>query len=202
MRAVNHTRHDRYDPGRRQVVEHGCGATIFGRDIPQTLLLHANELNTDTLEEMLQGYEKRGYRFITLDAAMKDPAYATGDTLVSSHGPTWLWRWRTHKGLKTSFAGARSRLRGSRISTRVANPAQGVCYVNCEMHVRRHESQVRSESHDGRRRDLARPKTLNLLDAGSILTELTNSRQPTSIGRRSNAASFRSIVSSPSVNQP
>jgi peptidoglycan-N-acetylglucosamine deacetylase len=99
---------------REAYIEHTFAATafaeritpeIFGRDIPQTLLLHANELNADTLEELLRGYEQRGYRFISLDAAVKDPAYATGDTLVTSHGPTWLWRWRTHLGLKVGFAG-------------------------------------------------------------------------------------------------
>jgi peptidoglycan-N-acetylglucosamine deacetylase len=78
---------------------------IFSREIPQTLLLHANELNADTLDEMLRRYRERGYRFISLDQAMADPAYATPDTLVTDFGPTWLWRWRTHLGLNVSFAG-------------------------------------------------------------------------------------------------
>ena len=77
---------------------------IFGREIPQTLLLHANELNADTLDEMLRRYQGRGYQFISLDQAMADPAYATPDTLVTDFGPTWLWRWRTHLGLNVSFA--------------------------------------------------------------------------------------------------
>jgi hypothetical protein len=78
---------------------------IFGREIPQTLLLHANKLNADTLDEMLRRYRERGYRFISLDQAMADPAYATPDTLVTDFGPTWLWRWRTHLGLNVSFSG-------------------------------------------------------------------------------------------------
>jgi peptidoglycan/xylan/chitin deacetylase (PgdA/CDA1 family) len=76
---------------------------VFGRDIPQTLLLHANLLNADCLEEMLSGFEARGYRFVSLDEAMADPAYRTKDTLVSPRGPTWLWRWMKSRGMSVSF---------------------------------------------------------------------------------------------------
>jgi peptidoglycan/xylan/chitin deacetylase (PgdA/CDA1 family) len=76
---------------------------IFGRDIPHVLLLHANDINADCLDEMLRRYEARGYRFITLDEAMRDPAYQTKDTVVSDRGPTWLWRWSKSLGLNISF---------------------------------------------------------------------------------------------------
>src|SRR6185369_9586207 len=76
---------------------------IFGREIPQILLIHANDLNADCLDEMLKRYEARGYRFITLDEVMHAPAYQTKDTMVSNYGPTWLVRWSQSLGLKTSF---------------------------------------------------------------------------------------------------
>jgi peptidoglycan/xylan/chitin deacetylase (PgdA/CDA1 family) len=76
---------------------------IFGRDIPHVLLLHANDINADCLEEMLKRYEARGYHFITLDEAMRDPAYQTKDTVVNDRGPTWLWRWSRSLGLNISF---------------------------------------------------------------------------------------------------
>jgi peptidoglycan/xylan/chitin deacetylase (PgdA/CDA1 family) len=66
---------------------------IFGREIPQTLLIHANDITADTLDEMLARFEGRGYRFISLDEVMADPAYQTPDTHVSAFGPTWLVRW-------------------------------------------------------------------------------------------------------------
>jgi peptidoglycan/xylan/chitin deacetylase (PgdA/CDA1 family) len=67
---------------------------LFGRDdVPQVLLIHANRLNADLLGTVLEGYAARGYRFITLDAAMADKAYATPDLYVGTHGPTWLFRW-------------------------------------------------------------------------------------------------------------
>jgi peptidoglycan/xylan/chitin deacetylase (PgdA/CDA1 family) len=76
---------------------------IFGRDIPQTLLIHTNDITADCLDEMLKRFESRGYSFITLDEAMNDPAYQTKDTLVSKFGPTWLWRWMKSLGMNVSF---------------------------------------------------------------------------------------------------
>jgi peptidoglycan-N-acetylglucosamine deacetylase len=72
---------------------------IFGREITQTMLLHANDINADCLDEMLRRLAARGYRFVTLDEAMSDPAYQTKDTYVGKYGPTWLWRWMESKGV-------------------------------------------------------------------------------------------------------
>lgn len=77
---------------------------IFGRDIPQTLLLHVNDLVANTLDDLLTRFEQRAYRFVSLDEAMQDEAYQTTDTLVSRNGPTWLWRWMRSKGMRVSFA--------------------------------------------------------------------------------------------------
>jgi peptidoglycan/xylan/chitin deacetylase (PgdA/CDA1 family) len=79
--------------------------TIFQRDIPQTLLLHANVLTAESLETLLSRFESRGYRFITLEQAMTDRAYATPDTMVSASGPTWLWRWARTLGARVSAEG-------------------------------------------------------------------------------------------------
>ena len=76
---------------------------IFGREIPQTLLIHTNDITADCLDEMLKRLAARGYKFITLDEAMSDPAYQTKDANVSRNGPTWLWRWMKSKGMNVSF---------------------------------------------------------------------------------------------------
>jgi hypothetical protein len=78
---------------------------VFGREIPQVLLVHANAINRDCLEEMLTRFTARGYSFITLDKAMSDSAYETKDTYVGKTGPTWLWRWMKSKGMNVSFDG-------------------------------------------------------------------------------------------------
>lgn len=76
---------------------------IFGREVPQTLLIHANDITADTLDEMLRRFEARGYRFITLDEAMRDGAYRTRDTYVGTYGPSWLFRWSRSLGRNVSF---------------------------------------------------------------------------------------------------
>ncbi|HJZ68374.1 MAG TPA: polysaccharide deacetylase family protein [Blastocatellia bacterium] len=76
---------------------------IFGREITQTLLIHANDINADCLDQLLRRLAARGYSFVTLDEAMTDAAYQTRDTTVSKFGPTWLWRWMKSKGMNLSF---------------------------------------------------------------------------------------------------
>ena len=76
----------------------------FARDIPQILLIHSNDLHTDALDALLTRIEQRGYRFVTLGEAMKDPAYATPDAYVGMFGPSWLHRWRVAKNLPPRLA--------------------------------------------------------------------------------------------------
>lgn len=77
---------------------------IFSREIPQLLLIHANDLNADCLDEILQRLTERGYKFVTLDKVMADPAYETKDTYVNRYGPTWLFRWSKSKGMDLDFS--------------------------------------------------------------------------------------------------
>jgi peptidoglycan/xylan/chitin deacetylase (PgdA/CDA1 family) len=76
---------------------------IFGYEIPQTLLIHANDINAACLDEMLSEFEARGYRFDSLDEVMIEPVYKTPDKCVTRGGPTWLWRWAYSKGMKLDF---------------------------------------------------------------------------------------------------
>ena len=77
---------------------------VFGHEIPQLLLIHSNAINADCLDELLQKFEGRGYKFVTLDDVMADPAYQTKDTFVTKTGPTWLFRWSKSKGLDVDFS--------------------------------------------------------------------------------------------------
>lgn len=74
-------------------------AKLFGRQIPQVLLIHANELNVECLDPLLTKLEKRGYKFVSLEQAMSDPAYATPDRWVGT-GVLWMERWKLAMGLK------------------------------------------------------------------------------------------------------
>jgi peptidoglycan/xylan/chitin deacetylase (PgdA/CDA1 family) len=66
----------------------------FGHEIPQVLLCHVNRINADAMPELLRRLRARGYAFVTLDQAAKDPAYRTPDDYVGRNGVSWLHRWR------------------------------------------------------------------------------------------------------------
>jgi hypothetical protein len=67
----------------------------------------ANELNAATIAELVAATKRRGYRFISLDEAMRDPAYARGAEGYSGrYGPSWLHRWAmAEKKPKEFYAG-------------------------------------------------------------------------------------------------
>ncbi|MDX1661635.1 MAG: polysaccharide deacetylase family protein [Gemmatimonadota bacterium] len=71
----------------------------FGREIPQVFLIHANALNGAVLDRMVERLRSRGYRFVSLEKALADPAYRTEDLYVGRTGISWLHRWRVGLGL-------------------------------------------------------------------------------------------------------
>jgi hypothetical protein len=46
--------------------------------------------------------KRRGYRFITVDEALKDKAYQLSDAQVAN-GPSWIARWMAAKGLDVPY---------------------------------------------------------------------------------------------------
>ena len=79
---------------------------LLGYNLPQVLLMHANELNADCYGELLQGLRKRGYAFVDLEAALQDPAYQRADAYTGKWGPSWIHRWAIGEGKpKKFFAG-------------------------------------------------------------------------------------------------
>jgi hypothetical protein len=64
----------------------------------QTLLIHANFINSDYLDDLIEMFRRRGYRFVTLEEALKDDAYRLPDTYIGPAGISWLHRWAREKG--------------------------------------------------------------------------------------------------------
>jgi peptidoglycan/xylan/chitin deacetylase (PgdA/CDA1 family) len=64
---------------------------LYGYEIPQILLIHCNELNSVSLRDSIARMRKRGYSFISLDEATKDPAYQRADSFAGNGG-SWLSR--------------------------------------------------------------------------------------------------------------
>lgn len=71
---------------------------LFGREIAQTLLIHANFINSDYFDDLAAMFGRRGYKFVDLETALKDDAYRLPDTYIGPAGISWLHRWAREKG--------------------------------------------------------------------------------------------------------
>jgi hypothetical protein len=76
---------------------------LFGRQMNQILLIHSNRLNSEYFNILCTMIKGQGYRFITLDEALKDPAYASRDTYTGKRGISWLDRWAITQGKTKDF---------------------------------------------------------------------------------------------------
>ncbi len=74
---------------------------VFGREIPQVLLLHASALNADAFERLAAMIRGRGYEFVTIERATSDPAYRSPE-LWTGGGVSWLERWGVALGIADS----------------------------------------------------------------------------------------------------
>jgi uncharacterized protein (TIGR02246 family) len=62
------------------------GDRLFGRPVPQILLLHANEVGAAQWDRLFTWLETRGYRFATADEVLADPAFADDPRYVAPNG--------------------------------------------------------------------------------------------------------------------
>jgi peptidoglycan/xylan/chitin deacetylase (PgdA/CDA1 family) len=76
---------------------------LLGYNLPQVLLMHANELNADSYGDLVAGLRARGYAFVDLEAALKDPAYKRADAYTGRWGPSWIHRWAIGEGRPDEF---------------------------------------------------------------------------------------------------
>jgi len=73
---------------------------IAGYEPPQILLLHDHQLNADTLDRLAAMIRKRGYSFISIDEALRDPIYRRPEHYVGGYGLSWMYRWAFDAGKK------------------------------------------------------------------------------------------------------
>lgn len=72
---------------------------VLGYEPPEVMLLHDSLLNADTIGDVLNLFRERGYDFVSLAQAQRDPAYAIPDTYITKYGPMWGYRWAQEKQL-------------------------------------------------------------------------------------------------------
>ena len=76
---------------------------LLGRNIKHILLLHANAINADYLDELAERYKSHGYSFISMKQALQDEAYQQEITTYNNWGISWIDRWALSAGKKGDF---------------------------------------------------------------------------------------------------
>ncbi|GAB5527530.1 MAG: polysaccharide deacetylase family protein [Roseivirga sp.] len=76
---------------------------VFGRQIAQTYLCHANMLNADYLDELADMFKRNGYEFVSQTDVLKDEAYQEPVTKFGNWGMSWLYRWALSRNKGTGL---------------------------------------------------------------------------------------------------
>lgn len=76
---------------------------LFSRQIPQVLLIHANAINADYLNQLFSRIKQRGYQFVPLVDVLTDRAYRSEDRYSGKGGISWLHRWALTRGKTGAF---------------------------------------------------------------------------------------------------
>jgi peptidoglycan/xylan/chitin deacetylase (PgdA/CDA1 family) len=79
---------------------------LLGRRPDWIFLLHASRLNADSIDGLAGILRRNGLKAVSLEQAMRDPAYAIPDDRPDTQGEEWLSRWaqQMHRSLPwTSF---------------------------------------------------------------------------------------------------
>ena len=75
---------------------------VLGYEPPQVMLMHDNRLNGDVINSVIELFEKKGYKFVSLATAESDPAYAIPDTYITQYGWVWGYRWAKERKLQVN----------------------------------------------------------------------------------------------------
>ncbi len=77
-------------------------ATLYGRDIPYVLLMHAGAFDARMMPRLLAMYRENGVSFVSLEAAERDRFYAADFNTQATAVPTTLEQAMKAKGLPVS----------------------------------------------------------------------------------------------------
>lgn len=66
---------------------------LFGRDIAYVFLLHDTRLNADSIDAFAAILKRQNFTTVSLEQALRDPAYQTADDYAGKDGVEWLERW-------------------------------------------------------------------------------------------------------------
>jgi hypothetical protein len=73
---------------------------VYGRPISHVLLLHLGAYSSTIVPEVLELLRHKGFHFVSLAEAQRDPAYDSAADAASKYGGTLLEQWLDARGLK------------------------------------------------------------------------------------------------------
>lgn len=73
---------------------------LYGREIPQVLLMHVGAMSAHMMPRVIAEYRRVGYRFVAIEEAQADPAYAEDNDPRLPARPQFISARLTEKGVK------------------------------------------------------------------------------------------------------
>lgn len=66
---------------------------IYKRQVKQIYLCHDNAINADFLAQIVTRLKQEGYKIVSFDESLTDPAFSQTDNYFKKWGITWFYRW-------------------------------------------------------------------------------------------------------------
>lgn len=76
---------------------------VLGYEPPQVMVVHDNRLNADVINDLLELFVRKNYKFVSLATAQSDAAYTIPETFITQYG--WMWGYRWAKELNVQVNG-------------------------------------------------------------------------------------------------
>ena len=99
---------------------------MFGRQIPQTMVLTPSRLVADSADDLFGMIRNRGYSFVSMNDALADDAYKTPENMFGQFGNSWFERWTYSQGKKLATS-PRSTKASRRCGRRKNRRARRLC---------------------------------------------------------------------------
>ncbi len=76
---------------------------VYGRNVNQIYLCHDNSINAKYLKEIIVALESEDYEFVSIEDAIKDPAYNQSNVYYKKWGISWFYRWMPDSNIRMEW---------------------------------------------------------------------------------------------------
>ena len=77
--------------------------SVYGRNVNQIYLCHDNSINAKYLKEIIVALESEDYEFVSIEDAIKDPAYNQSNVYYKKWGISWFYRWMSDSNIRKEW---------------------------------------------------------------------------------------------------